>query len=134
MGYSREQRQKLKAHYDSMTRQSEIVGKMGSNVIDAFEWGPIEEEIQKALADFPDLMPTFRKEALIWPHSERLYSRGGLQNYLAAALGRLRSALEEDDGLAVAEALGFVFINDRDLREILERDYVEIQRAYVSGC
>lgn len=134
MGYSREQRQKLKAHYDSLTRQSEIVGKGGANLVDAYEWNPVEEEIRSASADFPDLMPPFQKQALIWPSHQRYYSRPGLQNYLAAAIGRLRAAREEDDGLAVAEALEFVFINDRDLREILERDYIEIQRAYVSSC
>lgn len=136
MRYTPEQRQKLKAHYDSLIRQSEIVGKMGSNVVDAFEWYPVDEEIQSASTDFPDLMPAFRKEALIFPTGsrERYYSRGGLQNYLAAALGRLRAALEENQGATVAEALEFLFIKDRGLQEILERDYLEIQTAYATRC
>jgi hypothetical protein len=50
------------------------------------------------------------------------------------AIGRLQIAIEQPSETPVTEKREFTFINDNDLRAIIERDYSEIQKAYVSGC
>jgi hypothetical protein len=53
--------------------------------------------------------------------------------YIARALPRLEVALEEAESLPV-EKLEFIFIRDENLRRIVERDFQEIQRAYLVKC
>ena len=49
-------------------------------------------------------------------------------------LGRLKVLIEEHLDTPVTEARQFAFINEANIRRIIERDYDEIQRAYISKC
>jgi hypothetical protein len=50
------------------------------------------------------------------------------------ALARLKSEIDESPPASVIEKREFTFIQNGDLRSIIERDYCEIQRAFVSSC
>lgn len=49
-------------------------------------------------------------------------------------LARLEAVVDESKSTPVTETREFRFIAEGKLRGILERDYAEIQRAYVSEC
>jgi hypothetical protein len=53
---------------------------------------------------------------------------------LAAAVSRLKTALEAPESRPVTETREFTCVSDAALRRILERDYQEIQRAYIATC
>ena len=53
---------------------------------------------------------------------------------LSMVLGRLQTALEESTTVPVTEKREFAFISNSDLKAIIERDYEEIQRAFISQC
>ena len=53
---------------------------------------------------------------------------------LALALGRLKVAIESSETTPVTQHKDFTFVREAALRSIVERDYVEIQKAFVSGC
>ena len=63
------------------------------------------------------------------------YRIAGFQAHLATILGRLEAELEStNDASPVIEKREFRFVRDDKLRAILERDYSEIQTAYVARC
>jgi len=51
---------------------------------------------------------------------------------LAALEGYRQSATEEST--PVTQTKEFTFVNSPELRKILERDYIEIQRAFIAHC
>ena len=58
----------------------------------------------------------------------------GIRVYLGMVVGRLEILIEEEESIPVTETREFTFVAEQAIREILERDYAEIQRAYVSKC
>jgi hypothetical protein len=49
-------------------------------------------------------------------------------------IGRLKTIIEQPTNTPVTEQRQFRFINNVKLRTIIERDYSEIQRAYIAQC
>jgi hypothetical protein len=49
-------------------------------------------------------------------------------------LGRLKIEIDKSSESPVTEKRHFVFVNDPDLRNIIERDFSEIQRCFISEC
>ena len=62
------------------------------------------------------------------------YYADAISGYLSSALARLAIEMDVEDSTPVTESRDFSFVNDADLRRILERDDQEIQRAFISGC
>jgi len=56
----------------------------------------------------------------------------GAGSLLAALEGYRQSATEEST--PVTQTKEFTFVNSPELRKILERDYIEIQRAFIAHC
>lgn len=88
-------------------------------------------------ADFPGLTRPFRIEDF-YLHSpvdtHHYYDLAGIRSHTASVLGKLTVAMESPESVPVIQGREFSFIRDPELRKILERDYTEIQRAYVSRC
>lgn len=57
-----------------------------------------------------------------------------LVTYLNRAIARLEAELAVEKAQPVIQRREFSFISDPSLRKIVERDYVEIQRAFVAEC
>jgi hypothetical protein len=93
-------------------------------------------EIERLEAEFPDLGPPLRAKQLRngGPESRAFFNLQALLAIVSVVLGRLRAALEEDANTPVTEVKEFKFVRDSALRTILQRDYLEIQRAYVAQC
>lgn len=63
------------------------------------------------------------------------FSTQGVLAYVTAAVARIEAALEGAVRTSpVTEQLDFSFIREPSLRDILERDWDEAQRAYIAQC
>jgi hypothetical protein len=98
----------------------------------------LETEIKSFGDEFPDLVPSFNSRDHLThehrPSNTRFYDVSGIQAYIGVALGRLEVEIEQVNDTPVTEYRDFAFANNAELRKILERDYHEIQRAYISEC
>lgn len=131
---------KLRKYYFSLE-------KMQKNLQDSKHTNPayipesrfniVYRELQRIKTDFPYLIPCFSLEDFIYsgggyPNSG--YSTGTLTTYLASVIGKLESAIYSQDNTPVTESRDFAFVKDSHLRQILERDYKEIQQAFRARC
>lgn len=91
----------------------------------------IAQAVESLRSDFPDLAPAFDFRAA---HShQEFFKIEPIRAYLAGLLGSLEAEMAVDEG-PVTETRSFPFLRDAKLREIVERDYVELQRAFVAQC
>lgn len=96
----------------------------------------LEAEINDIQNEFPGIIPKFDKQQY-FSHTGRshgLYHATGILGVIEMVLARLEAVIDESKGTPVTETREFRFIAEGKLRVILERDYAEIQRAYVSEC
>ena len=128
----------LRTHYQSLRGQRRILeasaGK--SQLIKEPNLIPLEAEFETLHKKFPGLLPKFNKQQY-FSHTGLgygLFHSAGIIGSVEAALARLESVMEESQSTPVTEYKEFKFIADAKLRKILERDYAEIQRAYISEC
>jgi len=127
---------KLRQHYHSIRGFVPVLEETEGN-IDHFPVMSISEEINQLLENFPDIAPAFDPQQFYVYTASRgnqYYDVGGLRTYLSRVLGRLQIEIEEIADTPVTERREFSFIADDDLREIVERDYSEAQRAYIGEC
>ena len=98
----------------------------------------LKAELARINADFPNLLPEFDDMTYFWgkeAYSDNVrYFPEGICSYLSAAIARLKAEMEEDETTPVTQTREFGFIRDAALRSILERDYREIQAAYIAKC
>jgi hypothetical protein len=135
--YSTEKREKLKGYYDSLLGQREIFSGLSRQKQEAVSqpaFNGFQVEVQRAGADFPELLPPLDVKAFGSSDTWKFYEIVPILTYLSACIGRLKAALEEAQNTSVTERLEFGFVKEPGLRDIIERDYVEIQRAYISEC
>jgi hypothetical protein len=96
------------------------------------------EEIQRIKATFPDLLPAADRNTFILRAASAggyLYSVVAVKSYVEMAVGRLRARIEEQsENTPITERREFNFVSNPKLRTILERDYDELQRAFVAKC
>jgi len=96
----------------------------------------LSEEIARAERDLPGLLPPFDPRNFFSRRGPgyEFYKVDGIRAYLAAALAKLDAEIQLLKRTPITEQREFKFISDNGLRHIIERDYAEIQRAFVSGC
>jgi len=95
----------------------------------------IVTEIAEFEREIPGLLPQFDIRAAARPITNDIRYRADVViPYLNSALARLESELEEGSPPPVIQARSFSFLADSGLRSIVERDYREIQRAYIAEC
>jgi hypothetical protein len=129
---------KLRKHYHILLRQQPIFEEQSKSNISEHSVNQVATTIRRIESDFPDLLPPF---ALNQFFSHRgggdnvsYYVASGILSYLATALGILEVEVETDEGNPVTEIKEFYFIKDSGIRRCLERDYTEIQRAFIARC
>lgn len=130
---------RLRAFYQSLLEQQRVLTgldlKGGMDIAKAAVL-PLVNEFAQLNLEFPNLVPRFD------PGPYRTFSRDGalyynyvgVLSYASMALGRLKISIEQSSGTPITEIRQFAFINDANIRRIVERDYDEIQRAYISKC
>ena len=132
------QLKKLRQFYYSLLGQQRVLDSISNNVIEGMTILSLEVELQQFQNEFPELIPPFNKEDYFMHLSastnRRIYNLTGIRSYVAIALGRLQIAAEQPTGMPVTEERQFAFVSNSALRTIIERDYTEIQKAYISEC
>lgn len=125
----------LRQLYHSLTEQQRLLDKQDRTILH-YSFQVLDQELQELQKKFPDLVPQFNLQDFFTSSHGRsiLYDSEGIQAHLARVLGRLKVAIEEPASSPVTERRELPFISETSLRKILERDYSEIQRAYVSQC
>lgn len=132
-----EELKKLRAYYHSLLAQRRVFeDAVGLNNIESAPVNVLTEELQRIEADFPGLLPSFRPREFYSHSSEttEFYRVSGIRSYLAGAIARLEVAIDTTEPTPVTQTREFSFVRNAELRSILERDYAEIQRAFVASC
>jgi len=130
---------KLRAFYHSILEQQRVITGLkltgGINIPQAAVL-PLVQEFEQLNLEFPDLVPHFERSQYshIASGGKRYYNFVGVLSYASKALGRLKIFIEQPSDTPITEIRQFAFINDANIRMIIERDYDEIQRAYISKC
>lgn len=127
---------KMQQYYHSLLAQQRILERGETNFIMDKSILPLEHELQQINAEFPSLVPAFNKHNYYYDTRSGgvLYNLTAIRSYVAILISRLQTSIEQPSDIPVTENRQFPFISAPDLRAIIERDYSEIQRAYVSSC
>ena len=115
---------------------AKVYGNMETAWIHHGPFRLVWDEIQRATNAFPGLIPPCREADFLLRQTPNgnLYSPNAIESFLAIAIGKLRAAVEESESVPFIERREFRFVNDPNLRSLLERDYEEIQRAFIAKC
>ena len=130
---------KLRAFYHSILEQQQLLTGLklpGTVHCPRATVLPLIEEFEQLNVEFPDLVPPFdgHQYSQVGGDGKQYYNFAGVLSYSSKALGRLKILIEQPSDTPITEIRQFAFINDANIRKIVERDYDEIQRAYISKC
>jgi hypothetical protein len=132
--WTSDQLKKLRAYHASLLGQSETLAQEKHDNIRQASAEVLADEISRISNDFPNLLPPLSLDRLLFNNTRGFYDLPAVKAYLAGCLARLKAELEEVQNTPVTERLEFRFVKDPQIRKIVERDYIEIQRAYVAQC
>lgn len=93
----------------------------------------LENTLDDIEKNFPGLVPKFNSKEFQVPLIDDYYYIG-ISSFIGRAISKLRVEIEENEIPPITEKRDFPFISDNELRKILERDYLEIQRAFIAQC
>jgi len=96
----------------------------------------LESTLDEIENNFPGLVPKFNPQDF-FSHSalkDNYYRIAGISSFIGIAISNLRVEIEDSEITPITEKRNFPFIIDNELRKILERDYSEIQRAFIAQC
>ena len=103
--------------------------------IDAGPFSHFASTIEDLQNELPGVLPQFAKEDFrLSKSADSPYDAKVLILYLDGALRRISYELGKGDSVPVTEVRVFPFVATPELRGFLERDYPEIQRAFVARC
>ncbi len=127
----------LRKFYHSLLGQQRVLDEKGKDyAIDECPVAILQKEIELLLSKFPDVVPPLNRHEFQVDRVEgpSYYNLAGIRAYLSMALGRLRVEIDELNETPVTQKREYSFVTNGDLRRILERDFHELQRAYISEC
>jgi len=134
MDYQSQDRQKLKSYYESLRSYQEILGKSKELHLSVPTFRALDVEIGRIRQDFQNLLPPFDRNSFGYDQTWQNYELAPVEAYVGACIARIKVALEETQNTPVTHQIEFLFIRDSELRNILERDYSEIQRVFIAEC
>lgn len=131
-----EQLRELRAYYHSLRGQDRVFESAKHPSIEHSPVLVLTEEIARLEKAFPGLVPPFKPDEHVSHRGDRgpYYVVAGILSYLAVVLGKLQVAVETGESTPVTQTRQFDFIKEAALRTILERDYREIQKAFIAEC
>jgi hypothetical protein len=127
-----EQQKRLRRHYQAIRAQQKVVDldpKAYSLIRPTVDL--ISQAVQRLASDFRELVPPFDFKTA-YSH-DNYFILEPIRAYIATIVGILEAEMAADEG-PVTENRSFPFLRDSKLRAIVERDYVEVQRAFVAQC
>ena len=128
---------KLRQYYHSILGQQKVFEGCPHSNIDQYPVTVLEKEIDNLLRDYPDIVPPFNSQEYFshrYDSRKAYYNCSGIKSYLGSAIGRLSTIINELQAMPVTEERDFFFINHSGIRNIIARDYSELQRAFASKC
>lgn len=128
------QLKRLRQFYHSFFEQQKVFNNLTH--ADQYPVRVLAGELKIFQEEYPALLPIFNQDEYLkseYRGSEN-YSLDGIRAYLAMAIGRIRVIIDQPSSTPITEKREFTFINDAQLREIIERDFSEIQRSFISEC
>ncbi|MHB8122927.1 MAG: hypothetical protein ACYDG4_12315 [Desulfuromonadaceae bacterium] len=136
---NKEDLKKLRKYYHTLLRQQPIFDEEAKQTnTSEHSVGQLATIIKNVETDFPDLLPSFNLNNYFSHRGSgnnfSYYVVSGIRSYLATALGILEIEVETDEGTPVTETKDFSFVKNSEIRRCLERDYTEIQRAFIAQC
>lgn len=126
-----EELNKLRGYYNSLINIQRGLEKADDRIF-RDEGEIILSELKRIKADFPELIPPYPQH--FFSSDSRFFSRQVFVSYLGMVIGRLKGIFDTQDNTPITETRDFSFAHDPELRRVIERDYIEIQRAYISQC
>lgn len=127
----------LRSYYHSLRGQLKIYEESGtSGIIEDPAVQVLIEELARLERDFPGLVPRFNPDRHISHRGDRntYYMVSGIRSHLAVVLGKLETSLDSTRDAPVTQTRDFTFIREQGLRAVIERDYEEMQRAFIAKC
>jgi hypothetical protein len=121
--------QKLEAYYDSFVQQQEILKGLSGNTMLPRVFAPLDDEVKRAKAEFPELIPEYPDGPFGYSPDWRRYDAISVELYLAKVVARFRGALKDTLNTPIPEPMEFAFITNPKLRRIIERDNIDIRKA-----
>lgn len=132
-----EELKKLRGYYHALLGIKQVFEDAADEAtIGSASVGELNHEIDQIEADFPGFLPTFSTRDFVAHRgqSDTYYHVAGVRSFIARALARLKVAIDTPESTPVTQTREFSFVRDQELRKVLERDYSEIQRAYIAKC
>lgn len=128
-----DERKKLRFYYHSILEQKRFLDTLkGGSRIRGNQVRPLMMEFDRLRKDFPDMVPFDPEYDGL--KDDSLYDFISIRGYLSMVIGRLEVAVDQPTDIPVTEKRQFTFISNSNLKAIIERDYEEIQRAFISNC
>jgi len=131
----------LRAYYYALADHTSALKYEGNYVAQADIQGLVTE-IERLHQDFPGAFPPFNptvysstvKRLLRKPKTTRCFKVYELLSHAGSLVYRIKAYLDDGASQPVTQARLFPFIRDAEVRRIVERDYSEIERAFVAQC
>lgn len=127
---------RLRQYYHSLLGQLKVFEQQQGN-IKSYPVNILKQEIDDLLSNFPNLVPPFNPQDFFshtYSGKISFYNCAGIISYLSTVLGRLKIVIDEPRVTPITEERDFSFVHNSELRDIIERDFSEIQRAFISQC
>lgn len=124
---------KIRYYYHALMEQKKVMDENKPKFVHRSTVGVLENTLNEIEKDFPGLVPKFNRREFSGIYTDT-YHYIGISSFIGTAISKLKIEIEESEITPVIESRDFLFINDNELRKIIERDYSEIQRAFVAQC
>lgn len=128
---------KIRSYYYAFIDYKNGIDKHKEKYIHNTTVGVLESTFDEIEKNFPGLVPKFNPKEFFshrYNKNNYYYRSAGISFFIGNAISKLRVKIEESETTPITEKRDFPFISDNELRKILERDYSEIQRAFISQC
>ena len=127
---------RLRAYYHCLLEQQRVIEDTKDFNISSQPVALLKEEIDRIESEFPNLIPPFVPDRFFdfRGDDDIFYKVVGIRSYLGTALARVKVAIEPTESTPITQTREFAFVIDTELRKVIERDYREIQTAYVARC
>jgi len=131
------QLKKMRQFYHSLLGQQRVLNQITHAAVPHHIVVVLISELEELEKEFPRLLPKLDVKDFFSYKSGTgtpYYYTDGIRALLATILGRLQVLIEETDSIPVTERKAFTFIQSPELRKVIERDFSEVQRAYIAEC
>ncbi len=139
MPMTEDQLRRLRAGYHALLEQQAVFSDpqvVKEGVVESGTFFILRNEVAKIAQDFPGQLPAFNEQNFFSHQGQHqaYFNVSAIRSYLASAVGRLKVMIDTPQAAPVTQSREFSFVRDPQLRELLERDYGEIQQAYIAKC